>query len=101
MATAAKAAIGHNMPPEPTPYEALKTHIDDLFDTAQSFLDGDPVNDAETAEMVSKLIDEARKARMAAEAQRKIEASDSLPFDRYLQEYLSPRHLTPARQLQT
>lgn len=78
MATAAKAAIGHNMPPEPTPYEALKTHIDDLFDTAQSFLDGDPVNDAETAEMVSKLIDEARKARMAAEAQRKLEAK---PFD--------------------
>ena len=30
------------------------------------------------------------------DAQRKIEAADTLPFDLYLQEYLSPRHLIPS-----
>ena len=42
---------------------------------------------------------QARFEQMAAtswQEQRRIEATDSLPFDRYLQEYLSPRHLVPA-----
>jgi glutamate--cysteine ligase len=38
-------------------------------------------------------------ARTSEEDQRKIEAGDSMPFDIYLQEYLSPRHLNPARPL--
>ena len=41
---------------------------------------------------------QARFEQMATaswEAQRRIEAADSVPFDRYLQEYLSPRHLVP------
>lgn len=78
MATAAVAEIGHNNPPAPTPYEAIKMHIDDLFETAQGFLDGEPIANQETANLVSKLLDDARKARTAAEAQRKIEAK---PWD--------------------
>ncbi len=38
-------------------------------------------------------------ARTSEEDQRKIEDGDSMPFDIYLQEYLSPRHLSPARPL--
>lgn len=79
MATAV-ASIGDNNPPEPinTAYEAIKLDIDDLFETAQGFLDGDPIANQETADLVNKLIDDARKARAAAEAQRKLEAK---PFD--------------------
>jgi glutamate--cysteine ligase len=35
-------------------------------------------------------------ARKSWDAQRKIEAADTMPFELYLQEYLSPRHLVPA-----
>ena len=35
-------------------------------------------------------------AQTSLHQQRKIEAADSMPFDLYLQEYLSPRHLVPA-----
>jgi glutamate--cysteine ligase len=41
----------------------------------------------------------AQEARKSVEDQRKIEAGDSMPFDIYLQEYLSPRHLNPAKPL--
>jgi hypothetical protein len=74
----APAPIGHNQPPEPSPYEALKIHIDDLFETAQGFLDGEPIANEEQANAVSKILDDARKARAAAEAQRKIDAK---PWD--------------------
>src|SRR3546814_17904118 len=76
--TDATAPIGHNNPPEPTPYEAILTDVQDLSETAQGFLDGDPINDQATADMVAKLIDEARKGQKAAEDLRKAEAK---PFD--------------------
>lgn len=41
----------------------------------------------------------AQLAQASWDEQRRIEAMDSMPFDIYLQEYLSPRHLTPARAL--
>jgi hypothetical protein len=79
MATAtAPAPIGHNGPPAPTPFETIKLHIDDMFETAQGFLDGDPILTQAQADDVDRLLDEARKARSAADAQRKIEAK---PFD--------------------
>ena len=60
MATAI-ATIGDNNPPEPinTAYEAIKRDIDDLFETAQGFLDGDPIENQETADLVNKLKTEA------------------------------------------
>ncbi len=36
-------------------------------------------------------------AQASFEKQAQIEAADTMPFDQYLTEYLSPRHLTPAR----
>ena len=72
-----RAVIGGNMPPE-APYDAHKRHIDDLFETAQGFLDGEPIANQAQADAVGKLLSDAREARAAAEAQRKIEAK---PFD--------------------
>lgn len=74
----ATAAIGHNNPPEPTPYEAISLHIADLLETATGFLDGEPVTTQAMADEIGKLLDEARQAAKAAEEQRKIEAK---PFD--------------------
>jgi len=78
MATVAEAVIGHNRPPAPTPYEAIKAHIDDLMETAQGFLDGEPITTQEQADDIGRLRAEALAARQAADAQRKIEAK---PFD--------------------
>jgi Xaa-Pro aminopeptidase len=70
---------GHNNPPEPTAFEAISIHIDDLMETAQGFLDGDAVTTQAVADEIGRLLDEARQAEKAAEAQRKIEAE---PFDK-------------------
>jgi hypothetical protein len=69
----ATAAIGHNNPPEPTPLETFKLHIDDLFETAAGFLDGTGVANDEQAEFVSKLLSDARDAGKDADKQRVIE----------------------------
>lgn len=77
-APAAMATIGHNQPPEPTPFEALQIHVADLMETAQGFLDGEPITTQAVADEVGRLLDAARQAEKATEAQRKIEAK---PFD--------------------
>ena len=69
-----RAVMGGNNPPELTPYEAIKLHIDDLMETAQGFLDGEPITTQAMADEVGKLLDEARKARLSADEQRKVEA---------------------------
>lgn len=73
-----RVAIGDNNPPALTPYEIHKINIDDLMETAQGFLDGDPITTQAMADEVGKLLDEARKAEKAADEQRKAEAK---PFD--------------------
>src|SRR3546814_19487920 len=60
----APRAIGHNNPPEPTPYEAILTDVQDLSETAQGFLDGDPINDQATADMVAKLRSEEHTSEL-------------------------------------
>lgn len=62
----------------PTPFDALKTHIDDLDLEARNHLDGEGIATQEQADAVSKILDDARKAKAAADEQRKIEAK---PFD--------------------
>lgn len=74
----AVAQIGHNQPPEPTPYEAMKTHIDDLFDEAKNFLDGEPVTTQAMADAIDKLKAMALEAEKDGDALRKVEAK---PFD--------------------
>ncbi len=73
-----RVALGDNRPPEPTPFEAMQSHILDLSETAQGFLDGEPIANQETADLIGKLIADARTARNDAEALRKEEAK---PFD--------------------
>ncbi len=36
-------------------------------------------------------------ARSSWDAQRQVEDADTMPFDIYLQEYLSPQHLVPRK----
>lgn len=74
----ARLQIGGNNPPDPTAYEAVKTHIDDLYVEAKNFLDGEPIDSQGQADAVSRLLDDLRKAEKAADAARKVEAK---PFD--------------------
>lgn len=70
MTSAAVAVIGHNNPPEPTPYEKAEAEIISLFDEAKHWLDGQGVKDDKDAEGVSKLLDMIRKAKKAADEAR-------------------------------
>jgi hypothetical protein len=76
--TRAAISIGHNNPPEPTPYEAMKIHIEDLFDEAKNFLDGEPVTTQEMADAIDKLKAMALEAEKDGDGLRKVEAK---PFD--------------------
>lgn len=69
-----RIAMGANM----TPFDAHKVNIDDLFEEAQTWLDGGGVSTDAEAKAVEQLLDMAREAKKAAEADRKIEAE---PFD--------------------
>ena len=72
------AGLGHNNPPEPTPYDAIKVHVEDLTETARGFLDGSGVNTQAEADAVAKLMDEARKASKTADVAR---AEEKRPHD--------------------
>jgi len=61
------------MIPNAPPVEAMGMHIDDLFDEAKNFLDGSGVTTQAEADGVSKLLDDVRKAKSGAEAQRIVE----------------------------
>lgn len=71
------ARIGHNQPPK-TPFEEVVGAIDLLHTEASNWLDGEGVENQGQADAVSKLLDEARKAKKAADEARKVEAK---PFD--------------------
>ena len=70
--------LGHNNPPEPTPYEAIKARIDDLYTEAQGWLDGAPVDSSSLAEGVEKLEAMLKAAIKDADEARKVE---NIPFD--------------------
>lgn len=72
------APAGHNNPPEPTPFEAVKTHIDDLMTEARNWCDGASIDSQAQADAVGRLMDELRQAKKAADEARKVEAK---PFD--------------------
>lgn len=73
-----RLGIGGNNPPEPTPFDAIKVHVDDLMETARGFLDGSEITTQAEADAVSKLMDEARKAGKAADVAR---AEEKRPHD--------------------
>jgi len=69
----AVATIGHNNPPELTPFEAVKTRIDDLYSKAKLWLDGEPVTTQDQANALNTLENRIREAAKEAEALRKAE----------------------------
>jgi len=72
--------IGHNGGPplEPTPFEAAKITIDDIFMEAKAWLDGSAITNEKEAAAVELLLDMARKGKQEADAARKKENG---PFD--------------------
>jgi len=67
-------SIGHNQPPEPTPFEAIQIRITDLYDEAKQWLDGEPITTQAMADAVNKLIVLIRDAEKEADELRKAEA---------------------------
>lgn len=62
--------IGHNNPPEPTPFELITTQINDLYDTAKDFADGEPIATQEMHDTIEKIHTQLHEAGKAAEAAR-------------------------------
>src|SRR4051812_953059 len=69
-----RIAMGANM----SPFDAHKVNIEDLFEEATAWLNGDGVNSEADAKAVDQLLDLAREARKAADEARKTENE---PFD--------------------
>jgi hypothetical protein len=66
--------IGHNKPPEPTPFEAAQAKIEDLYGEATYWLDGAAVECQDHADGLSTLLNMLRNARKEADEARKAEA---------------------------
>lgn len=71
--SAVLATIGHNNPPEATPFDLSAAESEDLVLEAKNWLDGSGVNSEADAEGVSKLLDMARKGSKRADEARKAE----------------------------
>ncbi|MGF9564139.1 hypothetical protein AAIH70_11550 [Neorhizobium sp. BT27B] len=80
-------ATGHNGGPplddEPandnqTPFDALKTELDDLFDEAKNFCDGEPIDSDEMATAITELHDRIHECGTRAEALR---VAEKKPLD--------------------
>lgn len=56
--------------PEYTAFEMLKINIDDLYEEAKNWLDGEPIKTQQEADAVATLIDRFQKAWKAADDQR-------------------------------
>lgn len=68
--------IGHNQPP--AGFETCRTAINDLYEEAKQWLDGEPITDQEQADALNTLAARIREAAKLAEENRKLEAK---PFD--------------------
>lgn len=64
--------------PNARPVDIIGMEIDDLFDSAGQFLDGEPIATEGQAEAVARLLDMLRKAKKAADDQR---AAEKKPHD--------------------
>lgn len=78
MSNTALAVVGHNNPPEPTPFDIVKEKIEDLYGEAKNWLDGEPIANQEQADQVQKLMRLIQAAETEAEKARKEEAK---PYD--------------------
>jgi len=66
------APVGHNNPPA-DPYEAMTTHIDDLYIEASNWADGAKIETEAQAAVVERLIDDFKQAIEDCEAARDVE----------------------------
>lgn len=73
-----RAIMGGNNPPEPSPFEVIKATIDDLYDEARLWLDGEKVETQAQADALNTLASRIRDAAKRADELRKDEAK---PFD--------------------
>ena len=71
------AAIGHNSPP--SPFDDIEARINDLYDEARQWLDGEEVTEQTQADALNTLASQIREAAKEAEEMRKAEAK---PFDK-------------------
>lgn len=78
-----RAVIGGNSPPEPTPYEAMKIHLDDLLLEAKNWADGTAVESQAQADEAARLIRELQKS--AADAD-KLRIEEKRPLDEQIAE---------------
>lgn len=70
------APIGHNQ--APTPFDEIEERINELYDEAKLWLDGEPVTKQEQADALNTLANHIREAAKQADQMRKEEAK---PFD--------------------
>lgn len=78
------------MIPNAPPVATHGMHIDDLWDEAKGFLDGNPISTPEEAQGVAKLLDALRTARKAADEQRKLEKAPHDLAGKAVQEAWNP-----------
>lgn len=71
--------IGDNNPPETTPYEGIKAHIDDLYEEAKPWLTGAEIATEEQAAEIKRLKDDFTKAHKIADDAR---IAENEPFDK-------------------
>lgn len=71
--SAAIAVIGHNNPPEPTPFDIASEAIEEVYAESLHWLDGGEVTTPEEHDAVDRLLNLAKAARDAADKQRQIE----------------------------
>jgi hypothetical protein len=72
------APIGHNMPPEPTPFEITQKEVDDLYEEALNWCDGEPIANAAQAADIAEL---KRKIQAAAKRGEERRVAEAKPFD--------------------
>lgn len=70
--------IGHNGGPELEPFDAIRQEIEDLYDEAKNWADGEPIATAEQHDEIARLYDMLHDAGKRADDARKEEAR---PFD--------------------
>lgn len=70
----ALATIGHNHPPEPTPFEQSAEEAEDLFLEASNWCDGAPIENQRQADALAGLRSQIKAAIKRADERRKDEA---------------------------
>lgn len=70
--------IGHNQPPAPTPFELIEATINDLYEEAKNWADGEPIQDQATHDEIDRLHGMMHEAGQLADKHRVVE---NKPFD--------------------